>query len=139
MSLHIIKLCVGVESIEDLEDWQQQRFKEQGELFHRTRMMPKRRDELLEGGSLYWVIKGQILLRQSLDDLRPLTDTDGIKRCDFILKPGLIPVRPTARRAFQGWRYLKGKDAPRDLAGGGKSYRELPQKMRADLVELCLI
>lgn len=139
MSLHIIKLCVGAQSIEDLSDWQKQRRRDHGVIAHRTRMIPKRREELLDGGSIYWVIKGQIAVRQPLADLRVMTCDDGIKRCDLVLKEGLIPVYPTPRRAFQGWRYLNEEDAPDDLNEKTMGLGAIHPKMRADLVELCLI
>lgn len=139
MAVHIIKLCVGVESVEDLTEWQEKFAQTYGKIFHRTRMMPKRKDELLDGGSIYWVIKGVILVRQALTDIREKTTNDGIKRCDLILDPTLIPVTPTPRRAFQGWRYLRGDEAPADLSAGKTQILDLPPKMRADLAELCLI
>ncbi len=89
-------------------------------------MMPKRAEELLDGGSLYWVISGRIACREKLRDIRPFTDKDGIARCRLVLEPKLVLVEPRPFRAFQGWRYLDPKDAPRDLdriAPGAKQCR----------------
>lgn len=145
-SLHLIKLAVGCDSIEDLAGWQAERLaqmkreKIKPELFHRTFQTPKRRDELLGGGSLYWVIKGIVQARQRLLDLRDGIKPDGSPCCLFILDNDLIPVRPTPRRPFQGWRYILPDDAPPDLKGADSAnIAELPPKMRKDLAELGLL
>lgn len=138
MPLHLIKLCVGVSEIDDLQDWQSRRLREHKKIFHITRMTPKRSDELLAGGSLYWVIKGFIQVRQRIIDLERFTDEEGISRCKIIFDPELVQTRPQPRRAFQGWRYLKGEDAPPDLPRGGDA-ASLPADMRADLAELGLL
>ena len=135
MSLHIIKLCVGADSIDDLSHWQTARLEKSGRLFHTTRMTPRRRAEVLDGGSLYWVIKGMVAVRQRLVDLAEFTDGEGIGRCDLVLDPVLVPVEPAPKRPFQGWRYLKPEDAPPDLrAGAGGA--DLPPELRAALREL---
>ena len=147
MPLHLIKLCVGCDSIEDLASWQAERLKarrREGEkkprLFHRTFQTPKRRAELLDGGSLYWVIKGLIQVRQPLFDLAEGTKENGTPCCMLMLENALVPVRPTPRRAFQGWRYLDPDEAPPDLAhtsaGGIVS---MPPKLRKQLAELGLL
>ena len=137
MALNLLKLCVGVSDIDEQRDWQRRRLAEQGEIFHTTRMIPRRQDELLGGGSLYWVIKGQILCRQLLLEIRPFTDTDGINRCRLMLDPKLVETQIQPRRAFQGWRYLKPEDAPADLPEGVAT--DLPPEMRAELAELGLL
>ena len=144
MTLHIIKLCVGCDSIEDLANGQASRIKDQKkrkvkkpELIHVTRMTPKRKDEVLDGGSLYWVIKGQIAVRQKLLDLRAVTK-GGTPHCGLVYDGKLVPVQRRAHRAFQGWRYLDPKDAPPD-ARGTKGLEKLPEKLQAELVELGLI
>jgi hypothetical protein len=145
MTLHLLKLCVGAESIEDLADHIENRLAglrargETPEQFHTTRMVPKRRDELLEGGSLYWVIKGSVQVRQRLLDIRPFTDGEGISRCHLVLEPVLQPTLWQPRRAFQGWRYLKLADAPRDLGSGGEGLEDMPPEMRRELAELGLL
>ena len=141
MALHLIKLCVGVDSIEELADWQTRRLRELKrrkkplELRHVTRMTPKRKDELLAGGSLYWIIRGYTAVRQELIDLRPAVK-DGIPSCAIVYAPPLIPVARRAHRPFQGWRYLKGKEAPKDLPKGAIN---LPQELQRTLSELGLL
>ena len=145
MTVHLVKLCVGCDTIQDLQDWQRQRLKElkrarkPAKLFHRTLQTPKRRDEVLDGGSLYWVIKGFILVRQRILDLRPAHKDDGTPCCAIVYDEELVATRPQARRAFQGWRYLQPADAPADLRAIGKEEGDMPLAMRADLRELRLI
>lgn len=104
---------------------------------HTTRMVPKRRDDVLDGGSLYWVIKGFTTVRQRLVDIRPCVDKEGVPRCHLVYDKDLVLVSPRPRRAFQGWRYLDANDAPPDLAKGGGG--ELPDKLRRELAELGLL
>ena len=144
MTLHIIKLCVGVETVEELAQWQLGRIREQKkrgkkalELMHVTRMMPKRADEIVGKGSLYWVIKGQIAVRQQILELRPVV-RGGTPHCGIVYDKKLIPVARRQHRAFQGWRYLKPEDAPPD-ARGGKGGEGLPEKLKAELVSLGLL
>ena len=145
MALHLIKLCVGCDSVQDLKDWiKEQRAKrkkagEPGERFHRTRMVPKRVDELLDGGSLFWVIRGQVLCRQRLIAVRPFVDKDGVGRCRLVLQPKLVLVEPRPWRAFQGWRYLAAADAPRDLDRAAPGARDMPEAMRRELRDLGLL
>ena len=145
MTLHLIKLCVGAASIDELADWQRGRLaarRKAGEaprLCHRTFQTPKREAELLDGGSLYWVIKGVIQVRQRLVGFEEGTKSDGSRCCLILLDATLVPVRPVPRRAFQGWRYLDAADAPRDLGKVGKGFESLPPKMRRDLAELGLL
>jgi hypothetical protein len=145
MSLHLIKLCVGCDSVADLSSWIKQRLKqkkarkEKPEHIHTTRMVPKRIDELLDGGSLYWVIRGQIMCRQNLIAVRPFVDKDGIGRCRLVLRPRVVPVEPRPFRAFQGWRYLADNDAPRDLDRAAPGARNMPEPMRRELQELGLL
>ena len=145
MALHLIKLCVGCDSIEDLDDWIAMRVKElkragkKPEHGHTTRMIPKQAAELLDGGSLYWVIRGNVQVRQRLLDIRPFRDKDGIKRCRLVLEPKTIATEWQPRRAFQGWRYLKPKDAPRDMTAARSALRELPPELRRNLADLGLL
>jgi hypothetical protein len=146
VSLHLIKLCVGVESIEDLASWQAERLKQMRKagqkkprLFHRTFQMPKRRAELLDGGSIYWVIKGIVQVRQPLLDITEGTKDDGTPCCLLIFKNELVPVRPVPRRAFQGWRYLDPDEAPEDLKRGSSDIVAMPPKLRKQLAELGLL
>lgn len=145
MTLHLVKLCVGAASIEDLGAWQQERLAKQrkaGErvrLFHTTFQTPKRDAELLDGGSLYWVIKGLIQVRQRLLGFDEGHKSDGSRCCLILLDPALVPVRPVPRRAFQGWRYLAAVDAPPDVGRAGKDLEAMPPKMRRALAELGLL
>ncbi|MDR3527192.1 MAG: DUF1489 domain-containing protein [Rhizomicrobium sp.] len=142
MTVHLVKLCVGVESIQDLLDWQQEELKgrkktQAQELIHVTRMMPKRVAELLDGGSLYWVIKGHIAARHRLIDIRPVTK-NGVPHCGLVYDPDLITTERRFRSPFQGWRYLDAKDAPpdaRNLKGGD----DLPEALKIELAELGLL
>lgn len=141
--LHLIKLCVGCDSLDDLAAWQKLRLKEKKakgqkpELVHVTRQTPKRDAELLEGGSLYWVIKGQIAARQKLLELRPLS-VKGVPHCGLVHHKDLIPVRPRPRSAFQGWRYLEAADAPPDLPHS-QGDAKLPEALRRELAALGLL
>ena len=145
MTIHLVKLCVGCDTVQELADWQVERLKElkrarqRPELCHRTLQAPKRRDEVLDGGSLYWVIKGFILVRQRIIDLRPDRKQDGTPCCGIVLDPRLVTTRPQARRAFQGWRYLPVEDAPPDGRVIGREEGDMPPSMRAALRELRLI
>jgi hypothetical protein len=138
MPLHLIKLCVGAESIDDLKSWLRNAREGRDTLEHTTRMFPKRRDEILPGGSLYWVIKGMILCRQPIADLVAVRGKDGIMRCRIVFKAKIVPVRPMPRRAFQGWRYLEERDAPPDLTSA-QSASGLPPSLRRELSELGLL
>lgn len=136
MALHLIKLSVGPESLAQLEAWQQERLREGCELMHVTRNTPKRAEELLDGGSIYWVIKGMLCGRQKLRELRPLS-IDGVPHCGIMYEPEMIQVVPRPHRPFQGWRYLQGKDAPADLAQHNGA--EMPEDMRQELARLGLL
>ncbi len=145
MALHIVKLCVGVASIEELAAWQAERFGRKTasgkppRIVHATLQTPKRQAELLDGGSLYWVIKGVIQVRQRLLGFEDGLKEDGSPCCHFVLDAALVPVRPVPRRAFQGWRYLPGDDAPRDLGREARGESALSPEMRRALLELGLI
>ena len=145
MPLHLIKLCVGCDSVRDLQDWIKQRLKEKRrrgekpEHIHRTRMVPKRAAELTDGGSLFWVIRGEIACRQRIRAVRPFRDKDGIGRCGLVLDPKVVLVAPRPFRAFQGWRYLAAKDAPCDLAKAAPGAASMPEKLRRELSQLGLM
>ena len=145
MALHLLKLSVGTESVRELEDWVKLVLKsrnsrgEKAEQFHTTRMIPKRSAELLDGGSLYWVIKGQIAARQELTELRPYTDASGINRCQLVLAPKVVPVVPRRQRPFQGWRYLADHEKPADMTGGLSEMAQMPDELRKELRELGLL
>lgn len=136
-SLHLIKLCVGAEKVEDLTNWQKQARAKgpDGLPRHVTRMWPKRADELLDGGSMYWVFKGVVLARQRIVRLDEVDRGDGIKRCGIVLDPIVYRTETVPKRPFQGWRYLPGKDAPRDLSLD-RANEDLPPKLMAALAEI---
>jgi Uncharacterized conserved protein len=129
--IHLIKLAVGCDSIDVLRDFQAQRLRDTGEVFHLTRMMPKRRDELTVGGSIYWVIKGQIAARQPVLEVRDDQDDEGSPRCRLVLGAQVVEVERRPCKAFQGWRYLEPDDAPPDRrAGEGKPPPEMAEELR---------
>lgn len=146
MVLHLLKLCVGPASIDDLVA----RIEGHRRLalaagtdpgpFHTTRMVPKRGGEIAGRGSIYWVIKGTVSCRQAIREIVPFTDGDGIGRCRLVLDPAVVPVGPRPCRPFQGWRYLQPEDAPPDL--GGREAGDLatmPEDLRRELSGLGLI
>jgi hypothetical protein len=141
MALHLIKLSVGPDSLADLVAYQTRRLEELArqkkvpELVHITRQTPKRAEELLQGGSIYWVIKGTICARQRLLELRPLL-RDGVPHCGLVYDKEMVRVAPRPHRPFQGWRYFDSKNAPSDLA---KDAAELPQEMLRELSVLGLL
>jgi hypothetical protein len=145
MTLHLIKLSVGTDSVEDLQHWIRRKLKEKkkrghkAERVHTTRMVPKRVEQLLDGGSIYWVIRGQIACRERILAVRPFVDKEGIGRCHLVLDPKCVLVDPRPFRAFQGWRYLEVKDAPRDLERAAPGASAMPEPMRRELRDLGLI
>tara|TARA_B100001248_G_scaffold131378_1_gene98604 strand:+ start:473 stop:892 length:420 start_codon:yes stop_codon:yes gene_type:complete len=139
MTLHLIKLAARATGVDDLINWQTYVRETHGELFHTTRMMPKRVNELLDDGSIYWVIKRKIRVRQTILDIQPFTDEAGIKRCHIFLDPELIATRQQSRRPFQGWRYLLASDAPEDMPMMAEGDDELPEHLKAELMALGLL
>ncbi|TCD13228.1 DUF1489 family protein [Oricola cellulosilytica] len=145
MALHLIKLCVGADSVEDLRGWidfrlgQQRGAGREPRQVHTTRMTPKRAGEIVGTGSLYWVIKGRVQCRQRILDLEPFTDGEGISRCNIVLEPKLVLTRSQPKRPFQGWRYFKEEDVPADLKSGEEGLAVLPAGMRNELADLGLI
>ncbi|MBS0253146.1 MAG: DUF1489 domain-containing protein [Proteobacteria bacterium] len=145
MTLNLVKLCVGVSTIEDLAVWQREhRLRKSKDgvdcAYHRTFQTPKRQAELLDGGSIFWVIRGVIMVRQKLVGFEEGTKEDGSACCTLMFDRTLVPVRPTPRRAFQGWRYLDASDAPPDLRKGKTDQiAAMPAEMRKKLADLGLI
>jgi hypothetical protein len=145
MALHLLKLCVGCDSVKDLEDWIREKMKERKkrrlarEHIHTTRMVPKRAEELIDGGSLYWVIRGQVMCRQRFLAVRPFVDKEGIGRCRLALDPAVVLVESRPHRAFQGWRYLEADRAPRDLDRAAPGAATMPENLRRELRELGLL
>jgi len=138
MPLHLVKLCVGCRDIAHLAAFQKARREATGRNAHVTRMVPRRAKEILDGGSLYWVINGMITVRQRIVAIEPFVDDEGVKRCRLELDTELVPVRPMPRRPFQGWRYLEEADAPPDM-NMADGEEDLPEDMRRDLGSLGLL
>ena len=132
MTVHLIKLCVGAEDMDDLVAWQMRLMRQHPKPFHHTRMVPKRAAELIQGGSIYWVIRGMILARQAIIEVNEFIDRGERKACELVFDPAIIAVQPTPKRAFQGWRYLKPEDAPPDqkLSSTGQ---DMPTALQAEL------
>ena len=145
MPLHLIKLAVGCDSVKELKDWVTERMqtaKKKGLPLHHihiTRMTPKRDEELLAGGSLYWVIRGEIAAREKIIAIEPFRDRDGIGRCRLVMQPKVIAVRPRPMRPFQGWRYLPHSDIPPDFGAAGTGLAAMPEPLRRELRELGLL
>jgi hypothetical protein len=146
MSLHLIKLAVGCDSVKELKGWVAERMKVAKAKglpqrhIHVTRMTPKRVEDILAGGSLYWVIRGEIAAREKIVAIEPFRDKDGIGRCRIVMQPKVIAVSPRPMRPFQGWRYFKEGDAPPDLTKTAASgLAAMPEPMRRELRELGLL
>jgi len=139
MTVHLVKLCVGAEAIDDLVTWQNRLQASYGKVFHTTRMVPKRQGDLLENGSIYWVIKRQIRVRQPIIDIEEFVDDQGIRRCHLHLDPELVHTRLQERRPFQGWRYLTKEDAPDDAPNNMQIDEDMPEALRQELTDLGLL
>ena len=137
-TVNLIKLSVGTENVEDLADWQETKRAQapDGLPRHVTRMWPKREAEILNGGSIYWVVKGVIQCRQTIKRLDEYIGNDGIRRCAIVLDPQLIRTQGTLKRPFQGWRYLQVEDAPIDLPEGRENEDVLPLELNQALAEI---
>ncbi len=138
MPLHLIKLSVGVQSLDDLRRRQAQHAMDFPPLRHRTRNFPRRAEEVLAGGSIYWVINRLVTARQPIRDIADGVREDGTKCTDLILDPLLVPVRARMMRPFQGWRYLPPEDAPDDVPAHDDA-GDLPEALRRALASLALI
>ncbi len=138
MAVHLLKVCVGIESVSQLREAQAARLTRLGSLRHFTRHAPRRRAEILAGGSLYWIIKRAIRVRQRIVALEEVRGKDG-KRCALVLDPKLVATEPRPRRPHQGWRYFSPDDAPRDLTAGEYVDQDMPPEMLAELLELGLL
>jgi hypothetical protein len=145
MILHLIKLAVGADSLGDLREWMAERMTEARRRraplrhAHVTRMAPKRTADILDGGSLYWVIKGQIAARQRIVNIEPFVDSDGIGRCRLWLDGAVVAVAPRPMRAFQGWRYYEAKSAPPDIDETQPGFAAMPEALRRELAGLGLL
>ncbi|MDB3921234.1 DUF1489 domain-containing protein [Paracoccaceae bacterium] len=136
--IHLVKLSVGSEDVEDLRAWQatKRAQAEDGAPRHVTRMWPKREADLLKGGSIYWVIKGQLQCRQKILRLDEIYREDGIRRCAIVLDPEIIRTHLAQKRPFQGWRYLKPEQAPADLPSNRQDEEDLPVELAGALADI---
>jgi len=145
MPLHLIKLAVGADSLADLREWMAERMAEARRRraplrhAHVTRMTPKRTQDILDGGSLYWVVKGLISARQKIVGLEPFMDKDGIGRCKIWLDQTVVAVAPRPMRAFQGWRYYEPRSAPPDIGEVEPGFAAMPEALRRELAGLGLL
>lgn len=137
-TVNLIKLSVGTESVEGLADWHATKRAQTADGLprHVTRMWPKREAEILNGGSIFWVIKGAIQCRQRILRLDEQIGSDGIRRCAIVLEPNLVRTQSSLRRPFQGWRYLTTQDAPPDLPEGRENEEALPVELNQALAEI---
>ncbi len=135
MPLHLIKLAVGAQNLDDVKRWQASRPRP---LKHQTRNTPRRAKEILDGGSIYWVINRFLTARQRIVGIEQGRRDDGTVCTDLLLDPALIQVQARAVKPFQGWRYLPASDAPADIAVGAERV-PLPEALRRDLASLCLL
>lgn len=138
MTVHLLKVAVGVESIDHIRQWQASRVRQHGRLRHVTRMSPRRASEVVDGGSIYWIVKGAIRVRQRILGIEDVVTPDG-RKCGLLLDPDLVPTEPVPRRPHQGWRYLEVGDAPADLGDVAPGLQEMPAEMIAELRELGLL
>jgi hypothetical protein len=134
MPLHLIKLAVGAQSLDDVKRWQESRPRP---LKHQTRNTPRRAAEIIDGGSIYWVINRLLVARQRILGVEEGVK-DGAACADLLLDPTLVQVQARAVKPFQGWRYLPASDAPADVVAG-TVLPELPEALRRDLTTLCLL
>ena len=134
MTVHLKKLSVGSASVDGLRALQAQRLANVGRLIHVTRNRPRRVEELLNGGSIYWIIKGVMTARQAIVDFVEAERADGSPACGIVLSPEIVTVVPTRMRIFQGWRYLEVADAPIDI--GTDDDDNMPSEFFAELREL---
>ena len=139
--LHLMKLAVGVRDIAHLQDLQAERARTSPPLRHLTRNHPRRAAEVLDGGSIYWVIGGALIVRQRILDITEAEAPDGTARTALHLDPHLVPLAGRAVKTFQGWRYLPLESAPPDLglAPAARGVAELPAALRRELQSLGLL
>ena len=138
--LHLVKMAVGAADVEELRRFRAQRHAERGASWVYTRNHPRRAEAVLDGGSLYWVVKGQIRARQRVTGFESKRDDNGRAYCLIITDPEFIVTLPRAFRPFQGWRYLLPSDVPKDAPGGPDGdFPAMPDHMLSELRELGLI
>ena len=138
MYYHLKKIAVGIETVERLKIRQEMIFRTYGRLFHSTRNMPKKREELIQSGSIFWIIKRYVLVRQKIINIIPVIREDGSKGCEIELDKNLTKVIPTKMKPFQGWRYYLEEEIPKDLNVNCNEDDEVPEQIRSELIRLGL-
>jgi hypothetical protein len=139
MALHLIKLAVGVDDVNHLRQLQKELRRERGRYVFYTRHMPRRREEILDGGSIYWVIKGHVRARERILAFIPVVEEDGERYCLVRYDPKLVETVWQPKRPFQGWRYFVPKDAPPDRPASAAAEDKLPDAMAEELRSLGLL
>ena len=138
MSYHLKKIAVGIETVERLFIRQKMIKESYGTILHTTRNMPKKREDLIKTGSMFWIIKRNVLVRQKIIDIVSVIRSDGSKGCEIELNKNLIKVIPTPMKPFQGWRYYLEEDIPRDLNLNKETGEDLPDSINSELIKLGL-
>jgi hypothetical protein len=145
MTVHLVKMAVGIDSLEHLAEVQKQRrarlTAERGKpmVIHKTRNMPKRDAEIVKAGSIYWIVKGFIRVRQRILGFEKCTDRNGKPFCEIRLEAKLVRTVPLAHKPIQGWRYMEAEAVPADLTGRAARADEMPPEMMMQLRELGLL
>ncbi len=145
MALHMLKMAVGIDSLGHLAQVQKRKMARargadgDSPLRHFTRNAPRRSREILDGGSIYWIIKGAIRVRPRILGISRGTDAEGRRYCALSLDPTLVRTMPRPNKALQGWRYLENSDAPLDLDAGEVMTGDMPAEMVAELRTLGLL
>ncbi|MGA7260465.1 MAG: DUF1489 domain-containing protein [Stellaceae bacterium] len=121
MPLHLLKLAVGIDDVDQLRGIRAARAAERGGSWVYTRNHPHRAAEVLAGGSIFWIIRGHIRVRQLVSGFRSGRDDNGRRYCLIEVDDELVPTLPRAWRPFQGWRYLAPGDAPADRSDKGET------------------
>ena len=138
MTYHLKKIAVGIETIERLRIRQEMLFNAYGKILHTTRNMPKQKEQLIKTGSIFWIIKRNVLVRQKILDIISVIRDDGSKGCEIELDKDLVRVIPTPMKPFQGWRYYMVDDTPPDLNLGNLENEDLPENINSELIKLGL-
>lgn len=138
MTYNLKKIAVGIETIERLRIRQEMLFSAYGKIIHTTRNMPKQKDQLIKTGSIFWIIKRNVLVRQKILDIISVIRDDGSKGCEIELDKDLVRVIPTPMKPFQGWRYYMVDDTPPDLNLGNLENEDLPENINSELIKLGL-
>ena len=138
MTYHLKKIAVGIETIERLRIRQEMLLSAYGKILHTTRNMPKQKEQLIKTGSIFWIIKRNVLVRQKILNIISVIRDDGSKGCEIELDKDLVRVIPTPMKPFQGWRYYMVDDTPPDLNLGNLENDDLPENINSELIKLGL-